>query len=210
MTKPKSELVRSLNAVIKIIGFIVLPLGALTFWTQWLANYSDGKDLFLIAGDTVKAMAASMVGMIPSGMYLLTSVSLATSILSLSKQNALVQDLYSVEMLARVNVLCLDKTGTLTDGTMRVDEILMVDNSYEMDKLVGSYLSSFPESNQTSIALSQKFPLRKEYRVVNTIPFSSARKYSAVEFHNMGTFILGAPEYIYKGKDKTISDYIAQ
>ena len=210
LTKPKSELVRSLNAVIKIIGFIVLPLGALTFWTQWLANYSDGKDLFLIAGDTVKAMAASMVGMIPSGMYLLTSVSLATSILSLSKQNALVQDLYSVEMLARVNVLCLDKTGTLTDGTMRVDEILMVDNSYEMDKLVGSYLSSFPESNQTSIALSQKFPLRKEYRVVNTIPFSSARKYSAVEFHNMGTFILGAPEYIYKGKDKTISDYIAK
>jgi len=210
LTKPKSELVRSLNAVIKIIGFIILPLGALTFWTQWLAYYSNGRELFLVAGDTVKAMAASMVGMIPSGMYLLTSVSLATSILSLSKQNALVQDLYSVEMLARVNVLCLDKTGTLTDGSMRVDEILMVDNGYEMEKLVGSYLAAFSESNQTSIALSQKFPLRKEYRVINSIPFSSARKYSAVEFHNMGTFVLGAPEYIYKGRDKTLGEYIAK
>ncbi len=210
LTKPKSELVRSLNAIIKIVGFIIIPLGALTFWTQWLAYYTEGRDLFLVAGDTVKAMAASMVGMIPSGMYLLTSVSLATSVLSLSKKNALVQDLYSVEMLARVNILCLDKTGTLTDGTMRVDEILMVDNNYEMDKLVGSYLSAFPESNQTSIALSQRFPLRKEYRVVNSIPFSSARKFSAVEFYNKGTFVLGAPEYIYKGRDKTIQEYISK
>ena len=215
VSKPKSELVRSLNAVIKVIGFIIIPLGALTFWTQWIYFYNEAEisaniNLWSIATQTVKAMAASMIGMIPSGMYLLTSVALAGSVMSLSKQNALVQDLYSVEMLARVNVLCLDKTGTLTDGTMRVDEILMIDGSYEMDKVVGSYLNAFSESNQTSIALSQRFPLKKEYQVLNTIPFSSARKYSAVEFLNLGTFVLGAPEYIYKGRDKTLIEYISK
>ena len=210
LNKPKSELVKSLNAIIKIIGFIIVPLGALTFWTQWLYYYDASRRLFDIAADTAKAMAASMVGMIPSGMYLLTSIALSGSVLSLSKKNALVQDLYSVEMLARVNVLCLDKTGTLTDGTMRVDEILMCDGSYDLESLVGTYLNAFPDSNQTSIALSQRFPLKKDYIVINTIPFSSARKYSAVEFVNMGTFLLGAPEYLYKGKDKTINDYIAK
>lgn len=210
VSKPKSELVRSLNAVIKIIGFIIIPLGGLTFWTQWMYYNSPNLSLWDIISKAVTSSAASMIGMIPSGMFLLTSIALAGSILSLSKQNALVQDLYSVEMLARVNVLCLDKTGTLTDGTMRVDEILIIDNSYEMDKLVGSYLSAFSESNQTSIALSQRFPLKKDYKVINQIPFSSARKYSAVEFHGMGTFVLGAPEYIYKGRDKTITEYISK
>lgn len=210
VNKPKSELVRSLNAVIKVIGIIIIPLGGLTFWTQWLYYASPTLTTWQTITKAITAMAASMIGMIPSGMYLLTSIALAGSVLALSKQNALVQNLYSVEMLARVNVLCLDKTGTLTDGTMRVDEILMIDNSYEMDKLVGSYLSAFSESNQTSIALSQRFPLKKDYKVINQIPFSSARKYSAVEFYSMGTFVLGAPEYIFKGKDKTITDYIAK
>lgn len=212
VSKPKSELVRSLNAVIKIIGIIIIPLGGMTFWTQWMAYRSamPSADAWTIATKAVNAMAASMIGMIPSGMYLLTSIALAGSVLSLSKQNALVQDLYSVEMLARVNVLCLDKTGTLTDGTMRVDEILMVDSSYDMDKLVGSYLNAFSDSNQTSIALSQRFPLRKDYKVTDKIPFSSARKYSAVEFSQLGTFVLGAPEYVYKGKDKAISDYVSK
>lgn len=212
VSKPKSELVRSLNAVIKIIGIIIIPLGGMTFWTQWMAYRSamPSANAWTIATKAVNAMAASMIGMIPSGMYLLTSIALAGSVLSLSKQNALVQDLYSVEMLARVNVLCLDKTGTLTDGTMRVDEILMVDSSYDMDKLVGSYLNAFSDSNQTSIALSQRFPLRKDYKVTDKIPFSSARKYSAVEFSQLGTFVLGAPEYVYKGKDKAISDYVSK
>ncbi len=210
VNKPKSELVRSLNAVIKIIGIIIIPLGGLTFWTQWLYYASPTLTTWEIITKAVTAMAASMIGMIPSGMYLLTSIALAGSVLALSKQNALVQNLYSVEMLARVNVLCLDKTGTLTDGTMRVDEILMIDNSYQMDNLVGSYLSAFSESNQTSIALSQRFPLKKEYKIVNQIPFSSARKYSAVEFYGMGTFVLGAPEYIFKGRDKTLTDYLAK
>lgn len=215
LTKPKSEIVRSLDTIIKVIGIIIIPLGGLTFWTQWMYYYNTAAAIgpvnnWDVAVNAVKATAGSMVGMIPSGMYLLTSIALANSIIALSKQNALVQDLYSVEMLARVNVLCLDKTGTLTDGTMKVDEILLIDSSYEMNKLMGSYLNAFPESNQTSIALTQRYPLRKDYIVIDKIPFSSARKYSAVEFSGLGTFLLGAPEYLYKGKDKTLTEYITK
>ncbi|MDY5322347.1 MAG: HAD-IC family P-type ATPase [Candidatus Enterosoma sp.] len=210
VNKPKSELVRSLNGVIKIIGLIIIPLGALTFLTQWIQNAQLLDDNWEIAKAAVSKMAGSMVGMIPSGMYLLTSIALANSVLALSKKNAMVQDLYSIEMLARVDTLCLDKTGTLTDGTMRVDEIVRISNEYDLDNLVGSYLNAFNETNQTSIALSKRFPLKNTYRIIDSIPFSSARKYSAVEFKQYGTFVLGAPEYLYKGRDKTLLDYISQ
>ncbi len=212
VSKPKSELVRSLNSVIKIIGLIIIPLGILTFWTQWIKN-ADGvvvsEHWWEIASKTMSKTAGSMVGMIPSGMYLLTSIALANSVVALSKKNAMVQDLYSIEMLARVDALCLDKTGTLTDGTMRVDEVVKIDGSYDLDNLIGSYLNAFNDTNQTSIALSQRFPLKNTYRIIDTIPFSSARKYSVVEFKGLGTFVLGAPEYLYKGRDRTILEYIS-
>jgi len=154
--------------------------------------------------------AGSMIGMVPAGMYLLTSVALAAGVMSLAKKNTLVQDLYSIEMLARINILCLDKTGTLTDGTMKVDEVLLINKDYDLEKVMGSYLNSFHENNQTSIALSQRYPLKKDYIPRGTIPFSSSRKFSAVSFDELGTFILGAPEYIYKTKDRTITRYIAE
>jgi hypothetical protein len=210
----KSELVRSLNAVIKIISLIIIPLGILTFITQWIKSAGSipgpWQDYwFQIAQNTISKTAGSMVGMIPAGMYLLTSIALANSVIALSKKKAMVQDLYSIEMLARVDTLCLDKTGTLTDGTMRVDEIVTINKDYNYDDLIGSYLNAFNESNQTSIALSQRFPLRNTHVVIDKIPFSSARKFSVVEFKELGTFALGAPEYLYKGRDKTILEYIA-
>lgn len=208
VNKPKSELVRSLNSVIKVIGLIIIPLGILTFITQWM-KFDYIQDWWERASETISKTAGSMVGMIPSGMYLLTSIALANSVIELSKKNAMVQDLYSIEMLARVDSLCLDKTGTLTDGTMRVDEVVKIDNSYDLENLIGSYLNAFSDTNQTSIALSQRFPLKNTYRIIDTIPFSSARKYSVVEFKNLGTFLLGAPEYLYKGRDKTILEYIS-
>lgn len=208
VNKPKSELVRSLNSVIKVIGLIIIPLGILTFITQWM-KFDYIQDWWERASETISKTAGSMVGMIPSGMYLLTSIALANSVIELSKKNAMVQDLYSIEMLARVDSLCLDKTGTLTDGTMRVDEVVKIDNSYDLENLIGSYLNAFSDTNQTSIALSQRFPLKNTYRIIDTIPFSSTRKYSVVEFKNLGTFLLGAPEYLYKGRDRTILEYIS-
>ena len=212
-SKPKSELLRSLNLIIKVIAIVIIPLGIGTFVTQWfnVVNSNPSFSTWEACSETISRTAGSMVGMIPSGMYLLTSVALAVGVINLSKKKTLVQDLYCIEMLARVNVLCLDKTGTLTDGTMRVDEVLMIDSNVDLYKLVGSYLNAFKESNQTSIALSQRYPLCNDYKVKSSIPFSSARKYSAVCFYEMGTYVLGAPEYIYtKSKDRTIVKYINQ
>lgn len=210
-SKPKSELLRSLNMLIKVISIIIVPLGIATFCTQWIQASETIEGAWNIASEAMKYTAGSVVGMIPSGMYLLTSVALAAGVINLAKKKTLVQDLYCIEMLARVNVLCLDKTGTLTDGTMKVDEVLMVDSSFELYKLMGSYLNAFKESNQTSIALSQRYPLRSDYKVKNMIPFSSARKFSSVSFYDMGAFVLGAPEYVYtKNRDRTIVKYIAE
>ncbi len=209
LQKPKSELVRSLDSLIKIISIIIIPIGAAMIATQWLNASKTLTDTWDIATQAVSNTAGSLVGMIPTGMYLLTSVALAVGVLNLAKKKTLVQDIYCIEMLARVNVLCLDKTGTLTDGTMRVDEVLVVDSSYDLYKLVGSFLNSFKDSNQTSIALGQKYPLRSDYKAKDVIAFSSARKMSAVTFYEYGTFVLGAPEYVYHGKNQTILKYIA-
>lgn len=208
LAKPKSELLNSLNTIIKFISFLIVPLGVALFITQWV-QFSYIEDLYQRASECMSKTAGSLVGMIPSGMYLLTSVALAVGVMNLSKKNTLVQDLYCIEMLARVNVLCLDKTGTLTDGTMKCSEVLMIDHKYDIEKVMGSYLNSFNESNQTSIALAAAYPLRSDYHAKKTISFSSARKFSAVTFYEQGTFVLGAPEYVYKNRDKTITKYIA-
>ena len=209
--KPKSELLRSLNLLIRMISIIIIPLGIGTFCTQWLEASKSFSETWDIASEAMKYTAGSMVGMIPSGMYLLTSVALAAGVINLGKKKTLVQDLYCIEMLARVNVLCLDKTGTLTDGSMRVDEVLVVDSQEDLPTLMGSYLNAFKESNQTSIALSQRYPLKNDYRVKNTIPFSSARKFSVVSFYDRGCYCLGAPEFVYsKNRDRTIVRYISK
>jgi len=210
--KPQSEIVRSLNKIILVIGILIIPFGLALFLTQYYFPSSTvvGASAWERASEAVGKTAGSVIGMIPSGMYLLTSVALCTGVVSLARKNTLVQDLYCIEMLARVNTLCLDKTGTLTDGTMKCTEVLRIDKTADLDKLVGSYLNAFSESNQTSIALSNAYPIRNDYKAEATIPFSSARKYSAVMFYYEGTFLLGAPEYLYKSKDKTLSTYIAE
>ncbi len=213
--KPKSELLKALNSIIRIIGIAIVPLGICMFLSQFLpivkssAFINTSENVYKAMSDAVAKTAGSIVGMIPSGMYLLTSIALAVGVMNLAKKNTLVQDIYCIEMLARVNVLCLDKTGTLTDGTMKCKEVLMIDNRYDVKKVMGSYLNSFKESNQTSVALMSAYPLRNDYHMKTSIPFSSARKYSAVTFFDEGTFVLGAPEYIYKTKDRTVAKYIA-
>ena len=113
--KPKSELMRSINAIIKVLAIIIFPLGIATFFTtvHQLGGYAEWRQALI-------QTSGSMIGMIPSGMVLLTSVALTVSVIRLASKKAMVKDLYCIEMLARVNVLCLDKTGTITYGTMTV------------------------------------------------------------------------------------------
>ncbi|HBR86098.1 MAG TPA: ATPase P [Firmicutes bacterium] len=205
-SKPKSELLRSMNAIIRVISVIVLPVAGAMFAVNWLN--STTTDQVSRISSAVGTTAGVVVGMVPAGMFLLVSVALAAGVIRLSKQKTLVQDLYCFEMLARTNVLCLDKTGTLTDGTMDVTEVVVLSRRYDIDRLMGSYLNSFTESNQTSLALASRYALNSDYKCLASLPFSSSRKYAATTLKDIGTLVLGAPEFVYKGNDKTLASAI--
>ena len=203
--KPKSELFSSLKVIIKVIGVLILPITALMFYISF--NQPGGTIV-----DAVTITAGSTIGMIPAGMFLLCSVSLTVSVIKLAKRKALVQDLYCVEMLARVNVLCLDKTGTITDGTMKVFNcVQLVSTDQTIKRIMGSMLSALGDNNQTSQALINYFGYNKEMTPVITIPFSSSRKLSAVTFDTYGTYIMGAPEFVMPNiQDEKLKSMIEQ
>ena len=148
----------------------------------------------------IQRTCSVVIGMIPSGMLLLTSVALAVGIVRLARNHTLVQDMYSLEMLARVNVLCLDKTGTITDGRMKVNDCVILNTvgEYSLNDIMGSMLSALDDNNQTSIALHNHFGTGDKLSPLVTIPFSSKRKLSAVTFEDVGTFCMGAPEFVLK------------
>lgn len=205
--KPKSELLRSLNKIIKVISFLIVPF-AICLVVIGITNSGETTSWGRYTSGVLNA-AGPIVGSVPAGMFLLTSVALAVGVINMSKKKTLVQDLYCFEMLARTNVLCLDKTGTLTDGTMEVSEVIVIDKNVDLNTVMGSYLATFREANQTSIALADRYKLNRKLQVVGKIPFSSSRKYSAVSFKGMGTFVMGAPEFVYKADNKGLVNVIS-
>lgn len=197
-SQPKSELMFSLRFVIKMIGIIIIPLGILMFFNN--QEFYNG-DLYL----TVTKTAGSIIGMIPAGMFLLTSVALAVGVIRLAKKRTLVQELYCIEMLARANVLCLDKTGTLTDGSMKVRELLSLNQKFsekDTKKIISSIVCSFHENNHTAQAIKSYFGSNCYYNAEKTIPFSSERKYMGCKFKSIGSFKIGAYEYVCKSDIK--------
>jgi len=201
--KPKSELMGTLNTIITAIGVIIVPLGILMFRNNYKTLDSD-------VVSTIEKTAGSIIGMIPAGMFLLTSMALAVGVIKLAKKRTLVQDLYSIEMLARTDVLCLDKTGTITDGTMKVSNIIQIktDLKYTLDNLIGSMLTALDDNNQTSRALITHFGYSKELTATNVLPFNSTRKMSGVTFSTGETFVFGAPEYVLKTKDSQVDSLV--
>lgn len=206
--KPRSELLRSLNKIIKVISILIVPVATCLLIIG--AVNSQKTTAFGIFHDAILNAAGPIIGSVPAGMFLLTSMALAVGVINMSKKKTLVQDLYCFEMLARTNVLCLDKTGTLTDGTMEVNEVIVINKSIDLEKVMGSYLATFKESNQTSLALAERYALNSKLPVVGKIPFSSSRKYSAVSFKELGTFVLGAPEFVYRADNKGLIKVISE
>ena len=192
----QSDILKTLNFIIRTVGIILIPLGILTFF-----------DLRSKIGltETIERTSGSIIGMLPVGMFLLTSVSLVVSVINLAKKKTLVQSLYSIEMLARVNVLCLDKTGTLTDGTMNVKNVVPLDTTNEeIFRIMQKYTMATKSQNSTSLALDKYFFSENAELgdAKKVIEFSSDRKFSAVEFGGKeGTYMLGAPEFV-TNKDK--------
>lgn len=204
--KPESDLLGSLKIIIRTVGALILPLAGILFYLMWSSvNWDPALTLGqrLMSEEyslIVRQTAGAMIGMIPSGLFLLTSMALAVGVIRLAQNNTLVQELYCIEMLARVDTLCLDKTGTITDGTMTVKSIIEYKNEtgLPLKNIISAMLNAQNDSNLTSDALAERFGTAKRIRHKNLIPFSSSRKYSAVQFERYGTFVLGAPEFVIK------------
>ena len=192
-----SILMKSLNKIIKIISILIVPLGVLLFLNQ----YNLDKNLELAVINTV----AALIGMIPEGLVLLTSTVLAVSVIRLSKLNVLVQELYCIEMLARVDTICLDKTGTITDGKMEVIKVISLDKKYNIEEIMGNIVNHLEIDNATSEAISNYFKKYDNYQMVEKIPFSPIYKYSGVVFKE-GKFTFGAPEFLTKKNIKEVND----
>lgn len=200
--KLHSDLMISLNKIIKFIAFVILPLGALLFFTQ-IQKTPVNQVL-------VKTVAA-LVGMIPEGLILLTSVALATGVVRLGKRRALVQELYAIENLARVDVICLDKTGTLTEGGLQLIKTKNLSNSFsdnEIDEIMCALMTNLKDNSATMTALRKEFFVKSTWQAEKIFPFSSEKKWSGANFNEQGVYHIGAPENILEQNYKDIQQEV--
>lgn len=187
-----SDLQEAINKIFKVIIWIVPPLSVLLIITQLRIPGNTWQDAFIGA-------VSGIIGMIPEGLVLLTSATFIVSIIKLSKYDTLVQELSATEVLARVDVLCLDKTGTLTRGDLRLSEVKNIGSRglEEIDKILAAVVNNVPSNNPTQKAILSKYDeYDQSIKCIDKIAFSSKRKWSGVSFENLGTWILGAPEII--------------
>lgn len=189
--KAKSEIMATLQKIIKILSFFIFPIGAFLFYNQITV---DGTSYETAVVNT----AAALIGMIPEGLILLTSTVLAVSVVRLAKEKVLVQELYCIETLARVDVLCLDKTGTITEGCMQVVDVFpggSADNK-TISKILCSLTAVLKDQNPTFDAIRKKYRPKLSYEVEEVVPFSSEKKWSGAYFSGNGSYLLGAPEIL--------------
>lgn len=189
--RTNSEILHSLDFIVKTLGFTLVPIGILLFCKQFFLLHDTIRE-------AVVSTVAAILGMIPEGLILLTSVVFAVSVLRLSRYKTLVQDLYCTESLARVDVLCLDKTGTITEGTMQVDELHPLTGYTEEDMTapLEALVQVLTDDNPTYNAVKAYFPGGSDWEAAATVPFSSARKWSGAYFGERGTYVMGAGEFI--------------
>lgn len=192
----QSEMVQSLNKLVKWIGILIIPIGLALFSQSFFLNGNS-------FAESVVSMEAALIGMIPEGLYLLTTVALALSAVRLAKQKVLLHNMKSIETLARVNVLCVDKTGTITENTMAVQKLIDVTQNQplspqsESAKLISDFCQNMSSDNATMNALQAYFTKGEQRKAISFTPFSSVEKFSSVTFEE-GTYILGAPEMVLR------------
>lgn len=191
-----SELVSSIRKVAKFTSYVIVPLGLILFVEAFFFGGGDIKS-------SVVASAAALLGMLPKGMVLLIMIALATAVAKLSKKQVLVQDMYSVETLAHVDMICLDKTGTITEGKMKVLDVTILDEVFEenFSDIMSSYMFASSDSNITMQAIRNYFNEQEVFQASSVIPFSSERKWGAMVLKDVGTVVLGAPERLFTESD---------
>ena len=191
----KSRLMGDLQKLIRVVTLILLPVGALLFWKQYSV-------LEMNLADSVTKTVASVLGMIPEGLMLLTSVALAAGVVTLGRRDTLVNELYGIETLARTDVICMDKTGTLTGGMMALETIMPLEGWTEaqVKERLSGLLSALPSDSPTNAALAAAIGTASSRGALEVVPFSSERKWSAARFEEWGTVLMGAPERLLTGK----------
>lgn len=196
-----SELTKVLSRMIAVLTVVIIPVGLGLFYSQYQASDSMRQ--------AVLGTVAALVSMIPEGLMLLTSVAFAVGAANLARKKVLVQALPSIETLARVDVICLDKTGTITDGTLKFETALLENISdSRFDVIMGALMQHLNDQNATAQALRQAFPASGDWQAEKVVPFSSARKWSGVTFKEQGSFVIGAPEFIFKTLPSKMRDKI--
>ena len=193
----RSEMMKSLDKLIRFIGFALIPIGAALFYNELMLQENTFSE-------AVPAVVAALIGMIPEGLYLLTSVALAVSVMRLAKRETLVHELSAVETLAHVDVLCVDKTGTITQPEMTVREVVPLDEDRcpmsRVEEILNAYYRAIDADNDTARAMAERFNKSSVWQVASTVPFTSANKWSAVVFKSYGAYVVGAPEFIMKAR----------
>ncbi|MDO5336056.1 MAG: HAD-IC family P-type ATPase [Eubacteriales bacterium] len=222
-----SELRNSLNIILRCIGIIILPLGGMLFYKQYVIM----KNTLQIS---VVHTVSAVLGMIPEGLVLLTSVALTLGALALARKKTLVQELYCIETLARVDTLCLDKTGTITEGSMCVERVEILEaetegdaenpedenkekqdkaqtmTPQELQRLMGNLMTALTDKNATAEALRRYFPFARDYSPRCVIPFSSDRKYSGASFAGQGTWLMGAFQFLFPEGNPSLEEKCRQ
>lgn len=205
--KEQSEMIRSLDKLVKFVGIALIPIGIVLFVQGFFFNHETFRN-------SVTSMVAAVIGMIPEGLYLLASVALAVSAMRLASKKVLLHDMKSIETLARVDVLCVDKTGTITENSMSVKEFLPTaqynkDTMPELTLLLGDFVKAMSNDNSTMETLKKYFTKSTEAAPVKVTPFTSATKYSGVSFEEK-SYVLGAPEFVLLDTYDTYKDDIQE
>ncbi|MFS1015955.1 HAD-IC family P-type ATPase [Enterococcus casseliflavus] len=185
----RSELLASIRSVSKFTSYVIVPLGVILFFQAFMMRDAGIKESVVVS-------AAALLGMLPKGLVLLISIALTTGVIKLAKKRILVQDMYAVETLAHVDTLCLDKTGTLTEGYMVLESIVPLQVDSDPNMLLGNYLAASTDNNLTMQALRQGCPELTDHQSIEVAAFSSQRKWGAVAFEHLGNVYLGAPEKV--------------
>lgn len=204
----QSEMMNSLDKLIHFIGIALIPVGVILFVKQHFF-------LDVALTPAVTSTVAALIGMIPEGLYLLTSVALAVSVIRLARKKTLVHEMSCIETLARVDVLCVDKTGTITEPGMTVSGLVPLDAGRFPERTVETVLTAFyactDADNDTAKAMAKRFEGKSSWKADKIIPFTSASKWSAVSFADQGAYVVGAPEFIlgprYAELKATVEEY---
>ena len=202
----KSNMMRSLDKLIKVVGFALIPIGVALFCNEYLVLENTFSD-------AVGSMVGALIGMIPEGLYLLTSVALAVSVMRLAQKKTLVHEMSAIETLARVDVLCVDKTGTITMPEMSVRDVVCLDKENwpmeRVEEVFNAFYRSVDADNDTARAMAGRFDRPTHWKAEKVIPFTSANKWSAVSFRMGSAYVVGAPEIIMSDRYDAIRDNVA-